>query len=277
MSKSKRTEIAKDTLKIIENGYFENPIGTQIQISDLQNFTEQNTKLYRPEELDLLIQNSPSENQKYSETKYEVTGETTLDAVRRLAAEGEEKILCLNFASARNPGGGFLGGAQAQEESIARSGGLYPTLLLCSDYYEINRANRSTLYTDHMIYSPEVPIFKLENGENMDNVITCSVITSPAPNAGAIKRNEPQNLSKIESVFRNRIDGVLAISESKNYETLVLGAWGCGVFQNDPREVALWFEDALKGKYKGQFKRIVFAVYSRNERFIMPFRERFEN
>ena len=69
---------------------------------------------------------------------------------------------------------------------------------------------------------------------------------------------------------------VLALSLKHGYDSLVLGAWGCGVFQNDPREIALWFEDILKGKYRDQFKRVVFAVYARNERFIRPFRERFE-
>lgn len=275
MSKSKRTEIAKDTLKIIEQGYFENTNGDKIKIAELQAYAEKNTKLYRPDELMELIQVLPKQGQRYDETIFEVTSETTLDAVRRLASEGTENILALNFASARNPGGGFLGGAQAQEESIARSSGLYPTLLICRDYYETNRKNRSCIYTDHIIYSPKVPIFKQENGTNMEAVITASIITAPAVNTGVVKRNEPQNIAQIEHRMRQRIEMVLAICLENGYDTLVLGAWGCGVFQNDPREMALWFEDILKGKYYGQFKHIVFAIYARNERFITPFKARF--
>jgi uncharacterized protein (TIGR02452 family) len=276
MSKSTRSETAKETLRIIEQGYYENKNQKRISIAKLQAFAVEKTTLYRPEELNLLIRELNIDVPILSSTKYEVTGETTLNAVRRLTLEGEKNILCLNFASAKNPGGGFLGGAQAQEESIARSSGLYPTLLLAPDYYETNRKNRSCLYTDHMIYSPKVPIFKLEDGTNMDDVITCSVITAPAVNTGVVKRNEPQNILNIEPYMRRRIEMVLALSLKHGYDSLVLGAWGCGVFQNDPREMALWFEDILKGKYRDQFKRVVFAVYARNERFIRPFRERFE-
>lgn len=276
MSKSTRSETAKETLRIIEQGYYENKNQKRISIAKLQAFAVEKTTLYRPEELNLLIRELNIDVPILSSTKYEVTGETTLNAVRRLTLEGEKNILCLNFASAKNPGGGFLGGAQAQEESITRSSGLYPTLLLAPDYYETNRKNRSCLYTDHMIYSPKVPIFKLEDGTNMDDVITCSVITAPAVNTGVVKRNEPQNILNIEPYMRRRIEMVLALSLKHGYDSLVLGAWGCGVFQNDPREMALWFEDILKGKYRDQFKRVVFAVYARNERFIRPFRERFE-
>jgi len=70
----------------------------------------------------------------------------------------------LNFASAKNPGGGFLGGGSAQEESLARSSGLFPCINQMQQMYETNRAYRSCLYTDHMIYSPRVPVFRDDEG-----------------------------------------------------------------------------------------------------------------
>src|SRR5688572_22378946 len=60
-----------------------------------------------------------------------VTNESTLDAARRLGGD----VAALNFASARSPGGGFLNGAQAQEESLARASALYPCLLAAGDFY----------------------------------------------------------------------------------------------------------------------------------------------
>ena len=66
----------------------------------------------------------------------------------------------LNFASARNPGGGFLRGAKAQEEDLCRCSGLYETLLECPTYYSVNRHQKSMMYTDHIIYSPKVVFFR---------------------------------------------------------------------------------------------------------------------
>ncbi|MCB9266604.1 MAG: TIGR02452 family protein [Lewinellaceae bacterium] len=73
-----------------------------------------------------------------------------------------------------------------------------------------------------------------------------------------------------------RMDMLLALCRKHGHKTLILGAWGCGVFQNDPADIARWFKELLFGKYKDQFARVVFSVYSRRERFILPFREHFE-
>ena len=123
-NRQERRKAAEDTLEILEKGYFINAKGENIEIKDLQDKAELQTKVYSPEESDKLINNKEFETVNGS-TKIKVTNQTTLDAVRDLISEGDENVICLNFASAKNPGGGFLGGSQAQEESIARSTGLY--------------------------------------------------------------------------------------------------------------------------------------------------------
>lgn len=264
--------IAADTLQIMEQGSYKNKNGNTINIASLLDHSLSGTQLYTPEELAYITSGN---NDKY-ETIYEVNNETTLDAVRRLVADGEQQVLCLNFASAKNPGGGFLGGAVAQEESIARASGLYPTLLKGEAYYTFHRGLGTCLYSDHMIYSPDVPVFKYENGELMDEAICVSVITSPAANAGAIHRNEPDNKSLIEPVMRIRTEKVLALSAQQGHEVLVLGAWGCGVFRNDPEMIAGLFEELLKRKFKGTFKKIVFAVKTKSEPMLEAFSRRFK-
>ena len=72
------------------------------------------------------------------------------------------------------------------------------------------------------------------------------------------------------------MDMVLAICAENNYKTLILGAWGCGVFRNDPVIIAKMFKEQLTGKYKNIFNKVVFAIYSKDERFIRPFRKEFE-
>ena len=188
----------------------------------------------------------------------------------------DKRIVALNFASARNPGGGFLGGSQAQEESVARASGLYPCLTNNGkDYYTINRETKSCIYTDHIIYSPSVPVFKQENGDLMETPVFASIITAPAVNAGVVRRKEPKNVKNILPRMKQRTDMVLGICQKHGYETLILGAWGCGVFQNIPIDIAKIFHELLETKYKNQFKRVVFAIYARNPRFITPFQEVF--
>lgn len=266
----KRKQIAEDTLKIIEQGYFLTPNQVKMSIKEHQERAVNHTRVYPPENTDQLIKNFVPQKQPQP-TIFEVNGKTTLDATRQLIAEGHENVLLLNFASAKNAGGGFLGGAQAQEESIARASGLYPCLLNADVYYQANRSMRSCMYSDYMIYSPYVPIFKKENGENLDELTCATIITAPAVNAGVVRQREPDKIPLIELTMKRRIEKVLAISLANKFDVIVLGAWGCGVFRNDPDDMALYFKEVIETKFKNAFKKIVFAVYSRNERFITPF------
>ncbi len=271
-----RKKIAEDTLDIIEKGYFLNSKDVKIIISEIQKQAEESTIVYTPQETDKLISESQLDRQSFK-TKIEITTESTLDCVRRLIKEGEEDVICLNFASAKNPGGGFLGGSQAQEESLARSTGLYNCLIKANGYYETNRKSGTSFYTDYMIYTPKVPIIKNEDGENSEELTTCSIITAPAVNKGAVLKNEPKRTGEIESVMKRRIEKVLKICQKHKQETLVLGAWGCGVFQNNPEDIAGYFKEEIKTKFQKTFKRIVFAIYSNNDRFINAFKNEFPN
>ena len=140
------------------------------------------------------------------------------------------------------------------------------SLLQAPQYYERNRANRSTIYLDLLIYSPLVPFFRNDAGVLLEEPILASVITAPAPNAGAVMQNEPQNTKAIEPALRRRAELVLTIAQAHNIERLVLGAWGCGVFRNDPKLVATVFSDLLNphGKFAGAFSQVVFAVFDRS-------------
>ncbi|MEM7102771.1 MAG: TIGR02452 family protein [Bacteroidota bacterium] len=273
MKRPKRIAIALDTISVLKKGSYTNGYGETINLKADQSAAEKGTKLFSPEALIKLTEGPFPEGKKY-ETEFQVNGLTTLDSVRNEVKDGG-KLLCLNFASAKKPGGGFLNGAVAQEESIARASGLYPCLLEAQAYYDINRSTKTALYTDYMIYSPGVPIFKYEEGEPMDNYILASVITAPAVNAGVVIGREPENVDMIEPIMERRIDMVLAICRSYGYETLILGAWGCGVFRNDPVTIAGMFSEKLRGKYEGAFKKVVFSIYSRDQRYITPFKHHF--
>ena len=269
-----RKNIAEDTLKILEDGYFKQANGETQSIAELQKYAVENTKVYSPEESNQLILDRTS-SPVSTPTKISVVHGTTLDITRKLIAEGNNDVLCLNFASAKNPGGGFLGGSQAQEESIARSTGLYPCQMKAWTYYEINRNSTSCFYRDYIIHSPKVPILKNEEGEICPEIMTTGIITAPAVNAGVVKRKEPNRVGEVKDVMKRRIAKVLAIALFNNHKSIVLGAWGCGVFQNDPVEIAQYFNEIIEADFKDEFREIVFAIYSRQEKFINAFYEEF--
>jgi uncharacterized protein (TIGR02452 family) len=261
MKKTTRMEWAKDTVSICEAGFYLAPSGKRVDIAATAKKAAEGTVMYSPDDT-----MPPNENRSTSPTAFEVVNETTFNALARPDGLGGHAG-CLNFASAKNPGGGFLTGAQAQEEALARSSALYPCLLKVPQYYERNRANRSTIYLDLVIYSPLVPFFRNDDGVLLERPILASVITAPAPNAGAVTQNEPQNAAAIEQALRRRAELVLRVASAHKIEQLVLGAWGCGVFRNDPRMVAAIFADLLKpaGKFAGAFPHVVCAVFDRSE------------
>lgn len=192
-------------------------------------------------------------------TAIEVTGESTVAALRRHA--GAPGLACLNFASARNPGGGYQGGAQAQEESLARASALVPCLeTRLADHYAPNRAARSLLYLDLAIWSPAVPFFRDDDGAWLPAPVLASVITCAAPNAGALASRGDPDLARVPEVLARRADLVLRVAAHHGVQTLVLGAWGAGVFRNDPEIVAEIFAGLLAGPFAGVFAAVTFAV-----------------
>ncbi|MDZ7720577.1 MAG: TIGR02452 family protein [Balneolaceae bacterium] len=276
-----KKEIARRTLQILEREKYRSPKGQTVDISEQLQFCLEHTECYTPEQLEAMFQTvlkNPISGR--TETRFEVRNETTLQGSRRLAQEEKfENIGVLNFASARNPGGGFLKGAQAQEESLARSSGLYFSLKYCPSFYEYHRSHRSTLYSDRMIWSPGCPVFRTDDGALLEEFYTVHFITSPAPNAGAVEQNEPENISKIEYVLRERSSKILALAAHHGCDALVLGAWGCGVFQNDPETVAKIFRNHIgqTGAFHNCFQKVLFSVLdsSEDKSTIRPFHEMF--
>jgi uncharacterized protein (TIGR02452 family) len=190
-----------------------------------------------------------------------VHNETTLAAARRLSAN--HRTIALNFASAKNPGGGFLSGSEAQEESLARASSLYACLDGRS-MYPFHRRHGDSLYTDYVIYSPSVVVFRDDDGKLLETPFTCSFLTAPAPNAGAVLQRDPARGDELRQALRRRIDKVLSVAAVEGYDAIILGAWGCGVFKNDPIEVAGQFQAALNGDFAGVFRLICFAVLDRS-------------
>lgn len=180
-------------------------------------------------------------------------------------------VLVLNFANPVNIGGGVYKGARAQEEDLCRRSSLLRSLEAPHSlrYYSYNRKLHTHMGSDAMVFSPEVEIFRDEQGELMDETAIVAVLTCAAPMI--TYSMEGMSESEYRGMFYNRIVGVLKCAVYFGYEELVLGAWGCGAFGNDAAIVSDLFYRALKElvwdghKANDLFQRIVFAVRSRGE------------
>lgn len=202
-------------------------------------------------------------------TNVQVTNETTFGAALRLIAQGA-RPLALNFANGIHPGGGFLRGARAQEETLCRSSALYLTIV-DDPMYEAHRKRPHQDATDWAIYSPDVPVFRSDEGTALEQPWPLSILTCAAPFAPAIGQPQAGDL------LQKRIQRVLAIARAYGYTALVLGAWGCGAFANDLQRTARDFRQALESDFAGAFSDVIFAIadWSPERKYLGPFRDVF--
>lgn len=266
IDRERAAKLGEETVKILERGEYRTEAGAVVSIREALDHAVQHTLAYPP---DAPI---PDIQPTHRRSRIEVINETTLSAAKRLVDAGK-RVAALNFASAKSPGGGFLGGARAQEESLARSSGLY-VCLKGQPMYQYHHQHRDPMYSDYALYSPDVPVFRTDAGLLLNQPYLCSILTCAAVNAKVIPALQKKN---IKAVMEQRIDRVLAIAALHQPDALILGAWGCGAFGNDANDIAQLFEKALRHKATGVFPHVIFAItdWSQERRFIGPFQRVF--
>jgi uncharacterized protein (TIGR02452 family) len=250
-----RREMARETLQIVERGWYEAG-SRRVDIAGDVAAGRAAAKLYRPDDDDALLASfEPCSGQ---QPLVELQRETTLGGILRLKAENTGRIGVLNFASAKNPGGGFQNGAMAQEESLAMASNLYDTQLAQPEYYEANRACTSMAYTNYAIYSPGVVFFRDDSGALLPTPVKADVLTLPAVNMGQVLAHG-QSAAAASKTMQERMRLALAIFKAEKNELLVLGAYGCGVFGNNPNEIAdVWA--TLLSAYGSYFKHVTMSI-----------------
>lgn len=265
-----RSKMAHETLDILEKGFYVSPESKRVHLQQEVREAIDGSVLYSPETLPDIKYNANAlfkDDAVPTGSNIEITGETTLGAAKRLVVDEQyEHTVCLNFASAKNPGGGFLGGSQAQEESLARSSALYPCITQMQEMYNYNRSRKTCLYSDYMIYSPKVPVFREDGGGLLVTPYRVSMITAPAVNAGVVKEREPEHVANIRTIMAERIRYILSVAAAQGNDAVILGAFGCGVFRNEPQEIAAIFRRILiDEQYSTLFDKIVFAILDKSE------------
>ena len=248
ISRTRAAEIARETQRITGAGTYTDAANQTHDIAAAIETATLQTASYPPDWTP-----APRGLARYK-TRIEVTNETTLSAARR-ALDENLNVVALNFASAKNVGGGWLNGARAQEECLCRHSTLAHCLDDQPDFYQFHQRHRAPRYSSWMIYSPAVPVIRDESN-NLSAPWPQAFVTAAAPN---LNNGMTLPTGEINELWRERIARVFDVCLAHQHDALILGAWGCGAFKNDARLVADAFAD-VAAAYDGQFALLSFAV-----------------
>lgn len=179
---------------------------------------------------------------------------------RKISIDG--RMAVLNFSSYKNPGGMFINGSKAQEECLCHESFLYNVLSQKQDFYNWNNGHKNkALYLNRALYTPNI-LFVRKNNDYLktESIKSCDVITCAAPNKSAAQKYQNVSNGENTKVLKSRIKFIFDIAKDNNVETLILGAYGCGVFGQNPTEVAMIFRECLEITHKNCFDKVVFAI-----------------
>lgn len=214
---------------------------------------------------------------RFEKTTVTVTKHRTLETAMFYHRKFPElRIVAHNFASATNPGGGVRKGSRAQEEALCRCTTLLPVLETEENkkrFYDFHRQRHDVRYTDACLYTPDIVAFKTDDG--LPSLLPetkwtkVDILTCAAPNLRAMPNNamnpgrDKAIKMKTDDLFmlhKKRAHHLLAIAAANGADIVILGAFGCGAFQNPPQIVAEAYKDVLP-VFEGSFREIVFAIY----------------
>lgn len=261
MTKFDNIEVFNDTQKVINS---------RKSLLDAVKNSNANQQYWVTEEVPTF------ENRFDTDAKIVVSKSTSFGAARKYNGE----IAVLNFASATNPGGGVTHGSFAQEECLCRCSTLYNNLILkeaADKFYLPHRSGLSPLHNDDIIYTPGVVVFKSDDYKDYGTTKNVNIITCAAPNLREVPKNEfnsenttvPATISDDDllELHKQRGRKILSVAAANKNDYVVLGAFGCGAFRNDPKIVAEAYKQILP-EFKNAFKVIEFAVFCRDHETI---------
>ena len=244
-------QIAKESIRITSERKYQT--GGQTVLLPERDYTE--VTVLTPADGEALLR-APLPQGKQS-CRISVTTESSFGAAARF-----RNPLVMNYANAHHAGGGFLLGANAQEEALCRCSTLYASIKSdkAAEMYRYNNTHLSSTESDYMLLSQDVSVFRGDSLALLPEPFSVGVITAPAPNRrGAAVFASAKT---IEETFLRRIRIILRAAAKYGYRDLILGAWGCGAFGNDPKIVAKAFRTALTEEgVSTQFDNAVFAIY----------------
>lgn len=237
--------------------------------------TENGTYYSFPDDSDMILKTVfyereiclPEAVQGCEQTIVEVQNIDCLYAGAQLKERGYNPAV-LNMASRRNPGGGVVTGAGAQEETLFRRTNLFRSLYQFAPFtgmYGIKTSHHQYPLDRNFggVYTPEAIYFRESEQKGyalLDNPVSLSFITVAGMNRPDLTAEGMIADHHVEPI-KNKIRTIFRIGLAHGHDSLVLGALGCGAFRNPPRHVARLFHEVMDElEFKNKYRRIVFAI-----------------
>ena len=273
-------EVYQETLGQAQNGQYTTVDGKTVQLDkDRQKRMKQGTVVYTPPQI-VRVSHGSSANSSEKSTKFTVKDEDCLEAAFDMRKKDSSlNPVVLNMANAYTPGGGVENGARAQEESIFRRSdyalGLCPTKTTNKNFQETmqqeyqrhncNHKERYYIAPGNIVYTPEVQVFRNSDLSFKEAPETVAIIAAAAVyltgNAATKAKQGETPYLQYEDDMSNRIRAILRCAIHKDHNAIVLSAFGCGAFHNNPVTVAKLFDDIFKEpEFKNVFQHVCFAI-----------------
>jgi uncharacterized protein (TIGR02452 family) len=253
MRYTERLRIYRENQKIAASGCY--IVGeTAVRLPKTGEMLAQETVYLPP---DAAVSAAPGERTPFLISGHQMQTDT-ISAVLALRASGVTgEIIALNFANAMAAGGGYRLGGDAQEESLCRCSLLYPAIRGNRQFYRPHRLRPTPFYSDRMLISPDVPVFRRADGTLLAEPVFCTFLTCAAVNrriAKLLLRSD----RRITAAMRQRVERIVAVIAERSPAAAVLGAFGCGAFGNRRKVILPMFEDAVSRLMPARVQ-IVFA------------------
>jgi hypothetical protein len=163
------------------------------------------------------------------------------------------------MANAYKPGGHYKEGKAAQEEELCRRSTLYPALesLYTNKQYPI-RENEAAV-VNAQIFRRSGDFQFLDNTENLDVVCVAGLENRwDAMHPEARPKNAPDQYIRTMGI----ITQMLRTMALEGHTDIVVGALGCGAFNNPPEVVGECFRYVLETpEFQNRFNSVTFAIY----------------
>lgn len=244
--------VGRATQQIVERGNYMTESGSEHDITAQLASAQLRTNAY-----DAAYQFVPP-RAKYTQALTYVHNQTTLTVAHARQRRGYQ-VAVLNFTNPTNLGNGWLQGRNSQEASLVRASGLIACLQTQS-WYRNPDHHVNPFYDDTVIVSPHVPIFRGHDGDLLEQPWTANIVSAAPVHASGVRKYTPMREAEIPLHVARRATRIIEAAASTKANVLVLGAWGCGRFGNQPDVIVNAFRVAFESPALRAFAIIDFAV-----------------